>query len=44
MAATMKAKWANYNVGTPASAATSSSRTNRQRDVLKQGGWLTKFN
>lgn len=44
MAAAMKAKWANYNVGTPASATTSSSVTNRQRDVLKQGGWLNKFN
>jgi hypothetical protein len=44
MAVAMKAKWANYNVGTPASAATSSSRTDSKRDVLKQGGWLTKFN
>jgi hypothetical protein len=44
MAAAMKAKWANYNVGTPASATTSSSGTNSKRDVLKQGGWLTKFN
>lgn len=44
MAAAMKAKWANYNVGTPASAATSSSVTNSKRDVLRQGGWLTKFN
>lgn len=43
MAAAMKAKWANYNVGTPASATPANSVTNRQRDVLKQGGWLTKF-
>lgn len=44
MAAAMKAKWANYNVGTPASGAVSNSRTDSNRDVLKQGGWLTKFN
>ena len=44
MAAAMRAKWANYNVGTPASATTSNSGTNSKRDVLKQGGWLNKFN
>ena len=46
MIAAIKKKRMGYNVGTPASNTTSTSGTKQtgHRDVLKQGGWLTKFN
>lgn len=46
LAAAISDKWANFDVGTPASSSSSGNNTSQKihADVLKQGGWLNKFN